>query len=337
MYSRHKEELEQFEGSTKEKQLFHSTNSEETVKGICYQNFDPRLHGKNATMYGKGAYFAENASYSNRYASHSGKRYMFLAKVLVGRSTKGDTSMARPPPLPPHLQSTNKQHDLYDSTVDNVLQPTIYVVYEMEKCYPAYLILYKSKGELVRWKTYRNQDSSEPDLEYPLAPMPAPRLNLPPKVSPAAQSLSTRSSSTSLPSSLPSPVTSQSIRRTVRTAQAAAPVQSRVVPPRPVAPPPQAAQPTQATGTSSTRGSISSADSIDSYIDWQMHNLDRELNRHREALRASSFAQTTSSASGTSSSQGSAPTMARSTPPIYRSVGSPSPPARDKDKSCNIQ
>ena len=251
---------------------------------------------------------------------------MFLAKVLVGRSTNGDTSMARPPPLPPHLQSTNKQHDLYDSTVDNVLQPTIYVVYEMEKCYPAYLIMYKSKGELVRWKTYRNKDSSEPDLEYLLSPMPVPRLNLPSKVSPATQSLGARSSSTSLPSSLPSPVTSQSIHRTTRTAQAAAPVQSRVVPPRPVVPPSLTAQPSQATGTSSTRGSISSANSVDSLIDWQMHNLDQELNRHREALRAARFAQTTSST-----------TIPRSTPTIYRSVRSPSPPARDKDKSCNIQ
>ena len=205
----------------------------------------------------------------------------------------------------------------------------------MEKCYPAYLIMYKSKGELVRWKTYRNKDSSEPDLEHLLSPMPAPRLNLPPKVSPATQSLGARSSSTSLPSSPPSTVTFQSIYRTARTAQAAAPVQSRVVPPRPV-PPPQTAQPTQATGTRSTRGSISPADSIDSLIDWQVRNLDQELNRRREALRAR-LAQTTSSSSstGASSSQGTAPTMPRSTPPIYRSVRSPSPPARDK--SCNIQ
>ena len=263
---------------------------------------------------------------------------MFLAKVLVGRSTNGDTSMARPPPLPPHLQSTNKQHDLYDSTVDNVLQPTIYVVYEMEKCYPAYLIMYKSKGELVRWKTYRNKDSSEPDLEYLLSPMPAPRLNLPPKVSPATQSLGARSSSTSLPSSSPSTVTFQSIYRTARTAQAAAPVQSRVVPPRPVPPPSQTAQPTQATGTRSTRGSISPADSIDSLIDRQLHNIDQELNRRREALRAR-LAQTTSSSSstGASSSQGTAPTMPRSTPPIDRTVSPSSPPARDKNKSCNIQ
>ena len=126
---------------------------------------------------------------------------MFLANVLVGRSTKGDSSMARPPPLPSYLQSTNKQHDLYDSTVDNVSQPTIYVVYEMEKCYPAFLIMYKSTNEYVKWTTYRNRNSSfEPDPEFPMKPTPATRVNLPPRVSPATQNLGAISSSIPLPS-----------------------------------------------------------------------------------------------------------------------------------------
>ena len=127
---------------------------------------------------------------------------MFVANVLVGRYTKGDSSMARPPPLPSYLQSTNKQHDLYDSTVDNESQPTIYVVYEMEKCYPAYLIMYKSTNDFVKWKTYRNRNSSfEPDPEFPLKPTPATRMNLPPRVSPATQSHGASSSSISSSSS----------------------------------------------------------------------------------------------------------------------------------------
>ena len=191
---------------------------------------------------------------------------MFLANVLVGRSTNGDTSMARPPPLPPHLQSTNRQHDLYDSTVDNVLQPTIYVVYEMEKYYPAYLIMYKSKDELVKWKTYRNKDSFEPDqeyLEYLLSPRPAPRLNLPPNVSPTTQNHGASSSSASLPSSV--------IPQRVRTGQATAPVQMRAVPPKPAPAPSQTAQPTQAIGTrpGSMRSRISSTTSTDDLLDWR--------------------------------------------------------------------
>ena len=53
-------------GSTKarfvnERQLFHGTNPE-IVEAICKQNFDWRLHGKNATVYGEGSYFALNSS-----------------------------------------------------------------------------------------------------------------------------------------------------------------------------------------------------------------------------------------------------------------------------------
>ena len=129
--------------------LFHGTDSEEVARGICYQNFDPRMHGKNATVYGKGAYFARDASYSHNYTASRGKRYMFLADVLVGDYTKGDNTMQRPPKKP-----GLKQHELFDSTVDDVNNPTIFVIYAMEKCYPSYLILYKEQGENVNWSTY---------------------------------------------------------------------------------------------------------------------------------------------------------------------------------------
>ena len=69
-----------------EKFLYHGT-SPDTVEPICAQNFDFRLNGKNATRFGKGSYFAKNASYSHSYADKdaSGYRYMFIAQVLVGR------------------------------------------------------------------------------------------------------------------------------------------------------------------------------------------------------------------------------------------------------------
>ncbi len=124
------------DNTTLERNLFHATDDEQIVQGICYQNFDPRMHGKNATMYGRGAYFAENASYSSGYASSGNARYMFYAKVLVGNYTKGDSSMMRPPNLP------GSQFELYDSTVNDVSKPSIYVVYDKTQCYPQHLILY---------------------------------------------------------------------------------------------------------------------------------------------------------------------------------------------------
>ena len=160
-YCRHKEDLERFNQSSPEQRLlFHSTDDEDIVRSICYQNFDPRMHGKHATLYGKGAYFARDASYSHNYTGSGGKRYMFLADVLVGEYTKGDSSMQRPPKKPG--QSSNRQHELYDSTVDNVYKPTIFVIYAMEKCYPSYLILYKENLDQVNWKTYQEGYTHRP-------------------------------------------------------------------------------------------------------------------------------------------------------------------------------
>ncbi|XP_013416716.1 uncharacterized protein LOC106178183 [Lingula anatina] len=67
-----------------------------------------------------------------------GPRFMFVVRVLVGRYTRGDISMRRPPPIPgdPH----NSQ---YNSCVDNPNDPTIYVIFEKSQCYPEYIIEYK--------------------------------------------------------------------------------------------------------------------------------------------------------------------------------------------------
>ena len=124
----------------KEMQLFHGTSDETAVQAIFRQNFDPRVSGKNATMYGKGAYFATDSSFSDRFTNRSGhtNRWMFLARVLVGRYVKGDRDYSRPPPLDPA-----KPHgDLYDCCVDNDQRPSIYVIFESDQCYPEYVISY---------------------------------------------------------------------------------------------------------------------------------------------------------------------------------------------------
>ena len=43
-------------GQPEEKLLFHGTNDQKVIECICHQNFDFRMHGKNATMYGKGKF-----------------------------------------------------------------------------------------------------------------------------------------------------------------------------------------------------------------------------------------------------------------------------------------
>ena len=122
-----------------EKQLFHGT-SPECVEAICKQNFDWRMHGKNATAYGRGSYFALNASYSHSYATRDtdSSQFMFLAKVLVGSYTKGESWYKRPPPRQP----SNSAIDLHDSCVDDMSNPTIFVIFDIDQCYPEYIIKY---------------------------------------------------------------------------------------------------------------------------------------------------------------------------------------------------
>ena len=94
-----------------------------------------------ATVYGQGVYFARDSSYSNRYASPDGNgyRHMYLTRVLTGEYTVGNNSMVVPPPKNAQIN----QHVLFDSTVDDVSNPSIFVVYTDAQNYPAYVITYK--------------------------------------------------------------------------------------------------------------------------------------------------------------------------------------------------
>lgn len=84
-----------------------------------------------------GSYFARDASYSHRYSkSSSGQsKIMFVALVLVGDYTRGNSSYVRPP-------AKQGSKTLYDSCVDSVSNPSIYVIFEKQQIYPEYLIEY---------------------------------------------------------------------------------------------------------------------------------------------------------------------------------------------------
>ncbi|XP_048362582.1 protein mono-ADP-ribosyltransferase TIPARP [Sphaerodactylus townsendi] len=129
-----------------ERHLFHGT-SQDVVDGICKHNFDPRVCGKHATMFGQGSYFARKASYSHNFAKRSPKgiHYMFLAKVLTGRYTVGNHTMRRPPPVNPGSVTS----DLYDSCVDNYFEPQIFVLFNDDQSYPYFVIQYEEVSNAV--------------------------------------------------------------------------------------------------------------------------------------------------------------------------------------------
>ncbi|XP_050409622.1 uncharacterized protein LOC126824438 [Patella vulgata] len=64
---------------------------------------------------------------------------MFLSRVLVGKSTGGQKGYRKPPPLYPE---TDKMGRCYDSCVDNIFDPKIWVVFDSHQSYPEYLIEY---------------------------------------------------------------------------------------------------------------------------------------------------------------------------------------------------
>ena len=81
------------------------------------------------TIYGVGAYFSSEAVYSHGYALENSRneRHMFIARVLIGNTTIGNSSMKKPPAG-------------YDSTTDG---RNILVTYHDAQAYAEYLIIYK--------------------------------------------------------------------------------------------------------------------------------------------------------------------------------------------------
>ncbi|XP_061863091.1 zinc finger CCCH-type antiviral protein 1 isoform X2 [Colius striatus] len=122
-----------------ERLLFHGTKTS-FIEAICLHNFDWRICGSNGTSYGKGSYFARDASYSHRYCQPVVKtNVMFVARVLVGDYIRGNTAYVRPP-----AKSVDGLR-FYDSCVDNVLNPSIFVIFEKYQIYPEYIIEYKEE------------------------------------------------------------------------------------------------------------------------------------------------------------------------------------------------
>ena len=97
-----------------------------------------------AAMFGKGVYFASRANYSAQ-AKYSvpdecGNQKMFICRVVVGKFTKGEKTMKVAPPL----DASKNKHMLFDSLVDNVANPTIYVVMSDSQAYPEYVVTFKT-------------------------------------------------------------------------------------------------------------------------------------------------------------------------------------------------
>uniref|UniRef100_A0A8B9PA28 Poly [ADP-ribose] polymerase n=1 Tax=Apteryx owenii TaxID=8824 RepID=A0A8B9PA28_APTOW len=124
-----------------EKLLFHGTGSS-SLSTINYNGFNRGFAGRNGAMIGNGTYFAVEANYSaqDTYSrpDTNGKKYMYLARVLTGQYCAGSVGLITPPPKNPADPT-----DLYDSVVDNVNLPRMFVIFNDIQAYPEYLITFR--------------------------------------------------------------------------------------------------------------------------------------------------------------------------------------------------
>ena len=126
-------------GQENEMWLFHGTK--DTDPSDIYKSekgFDFRF--SRPGMWGYGSYFAANASYSATYAyqTSTGDKKIFLARVLIGEYVDvPPSSSLKMPPL-----KTTTATGRYDSIKGHTKGSDVYIVYEHDKAYPAYLITY---------------------------------------------------------------------------------------------------------------------------------------------------------------------------------------------------
>lgn len=121
--------------------LYHGT-SESAVPDICAHGFNRSFCGRNGTIYGQGVYFAKHASLSvkDRYSPPNAEGYkaVFVARVLTGDYGQGSRDLRAPPLRAPG------QILRYDSAVDCLRQPSIFVIFHDTQALPTHLITCKN-------------------------------------------------------------------------------------------------------------------------------------------------------------------------------------------------
>ena len=148
-YVKHRERLQLKNGGVvNEIELFHGTrNNDPKLIYDSEDGFDMRYSAQG--MWGVANYFAVNASYSHNYAhvnTTTRLREMFLVKVLTGDSYNcaPNSSLRMPPPKPSVVPSSQLQFGQmkYDTVTGTTNGSQVYMAYDNEKAYPAYVIQY---------------------------------------------------------------------------------------------------------------------------------------------------------------------------------------------------
>ena len=141
-----KQMLEHGNGVLGKKLLFHGSGATDPEKIYAGRSsFNPQYSRDG--MWGRGCYFAENASYSDGFSwrvnTSSGLniRQMLVACVLTGMSHTSEPHSFVEPPERPERRGGIIQR--YDSVNGLTCGSKVYITYKHTHAYPAYLISYK--------------------------------------------------------------------------------------------------------------------------------------------------------------------------------------------------
>eukprot|EP00929_Paragymnodinium_shiwhaense_P079932 TRINITY_DN41675_c0_g1_i1.p1 TRINITY_DN41675_c0_g1~~TRINITY_DN41675_c0_g1_i1.p1 ORF type:complete len:930 (-),score=189.14 TRINITY_DN41675_c0_g1_i1:65-2854(-) len=117
-----------------ERVLWHGT-SPDRVRNIVLGGFNRAYCGRHGTKLGQGTYFSSKAAYSARFCDRrKTPRTMILARVFVGAWTQGQPGWMEPP-FRDEAQLTR-----FDSTADNLIEPSIFCVFRDFQALPLYLV-----------------------------------------------------------------------------------------------------------------------------------------------------------------------------------------------------
>ena len=137
-------------GRINEMELFHGTRGNNPLS--IYEGEDGfDMQFCQSGMWGLANYFAVNASYSHNYSYTSGNgRQMFLVKVLTGDTyyCPSDSSFRMPPVKPSTIQGGVERAQMkYDTVSGTTNGSQVFMTYDNDKAYPAYLITYNNNFE----------------------------------------------------------------------------------------------------------------------------------------------------------------------------------------------
>lgn len=127
-YNATKEEIQKKFGTVHEVECFHGTDFH-SMNSIIKDGFNASYNKRSA--YGKGNYFAVASSYSKEYAipAHDGISNMFICNIVYGSKVQGSLNIGLNP-------------NIADCAVDNLKNPSIYVIPNNNAIYPKYVVAF---------------------------------------------------------------------------------------------------------------------------------------------------------------------------------------------------